>query len=128
MAISQSTKLAQLAKSALMLDGMIRTQKAMRGQDVIRVDVPLFLRLLEYSREDAKQDADLHTLAEKLTEFCREGNIARMRNYDNLVGTEEGEQENEEDDKAKQAQMQQMQQMQQQQQMPQMPQMPPQQQ
>jgi len=31
----------------------------MNPQDKITVDVPLFIRLLEYAREDAKTDIDL---------------------------------------------------------------------
>lgn len=33
--------------------------------DKITVDVPLFIRLLEYAREDAQTDMDLHNVAEK---------------------------------------------------------------
>jgi hypothetical protein len=32
----------------------------MNPKDTITVDVPLFIRLLEYAREDAKTDMDLH--------------------------------------------------------------------
>ncbi len=31
--------------------------------DAIKMDVPLFIRMLEYAREDAKTDRDLHDLA-----------------------------------------------------------------
>lgn len=34
---------------------------------VIKMTVPLFIRLMEYAREDAKTDMDLHDVAEKLT-------------------------------------------------------------
>ena len=33
--------------------------------DTITMDIPLFLRMLEYSREDASQDMDLHDVTEK---------------------------------------------------------------
>lgn len=85
MARKQSLMLQQLSKSSSMLENFMGLRKAIQGQDVIRVDVPLFLRLLEWSREDAKQDADLHSLAEKLTELCKDGDIARMRDYEKLV-------------------------------------------
>ena len=38
--------------------------------DIIRVDIPLFIRLLEYAREDAKDDEDLHRMTERLTLAC----------------------------------------------------------
>ena len=37
----------------------------MNPQDTITVDVPLFIRLLEYAREDAQTDMDLHDLADR---------------------------------------------------------------
>jgi hypothetical protein len=36
------------------------------GIDIILVDVPLMIRLLEYAREQATSDVDLHQLASKL--------------------------------------------------------------
>lgn len=35
--------------------------------DVVKLDVPLFIRLLEWSREEATDDEQLHNVAEKLT-------------------------------------------------------------
>ena len=35
-------------------------------EDKITVDVPLFIRLLEYAREDAKSDMDLHKVTENI--------------------------------------------------------------
>jgi hypothetical protein len=35
-------------------------------RDIIKVDVPLFIRLLEYAREDAQTDMDLHDVAENI--------------------------------------------------------------
>lgn len=36
------------------------------GIDIILVDVPLMVRLLEYAREEAASDVELHNLATKL--------------------------------------------------------------
>ena len=36
------------------------------GIDIVLVDVPLMIRLLEYAREEATSDVDLHELASKL--------------------------------------------------------------
>jgi hypothetical protein len=53
--------------------------------DIIRLDVPLFIRLLELAREDVKQDADLHDIAEAVIKLSQEG-VATMADYDQIVG------------------------------------------
>jgi hypothetical protein len=53
--------------------------------DIIRLDVPLFIRLLELAREDVKQDADLHDVAEAVIKLSQEG-VATMADYDQIVG------------------------------------------
>jgi hypothetical protein len=57
--------------------------------DVITVDVPLFIRLLEFAREDATDDMMLHDVAEKLIEMCADGDIIQMEQYDEIVDTKE---------------------------------------
>ena len=52
--------------------------------DIIQVDVPLFLRLLELAREDVKQDADLHDITEAVIELSKDG-PATMADYDKIV-------------------------------------------
>jgi hypothetical protein len=54
--------------------------------DSISMDVPLFIRMLEFAREDASTDMDLHDLAEKAISMSAEGNILSMDNYEDLVG------------------------------------------
>ena len=54
--------------------------------DVIRMDVPLFMRCLEFSREDAQGDVDLHHLVEKAVELSKDGKTLTMDNYDELAG------------------------------------------
>ena len=53
--------------------------------DVVKLDVPLFIRLLELAREDVKQDADLHDVAEAVIRLSQEG-VATMADYDQIVG------------------------------------------
>lgn len=59
--------------------------KVENEEDVIRVDVPLMIRLLEYAREDAKNDVDLHKVAKKLIELSEEGEVLSMDHYDKIV-------------------------------------------
>lgn len=57
--------------------------------DIITMDVPLFIRILEYSREDAQEDMDLHDLTEKAIEATKQQGILQMDDYDMLVGDKE---------------------------------------
>ena len=54
-------------------------------KDTITVDVPLFIRLLEYAKEDANTDMDLHDLAERAISLSTEGEVLGMESYDSLV-------------------------------------------
>jgi len=56
--------------------------------DTITVDVPLFIRLLEYAREDAKTDMDLHKVTENILALSEEGNTLTMDQYDEIVKNE----------------------------------------
>jgi hypothetical protein len=59
--------------------------------DAITMDVPLFIRMLEFAREDASTDMDLHDLAEKAIAMSAEGGMLSMDNYEDLVGAETSE-------------------------------------
>jgi hypothetical protein len=56
--------------------------------DKITVDVPLFIRLLEYAREDAKTDMDLHKVTQNILALSEEGNTLTMDQYDEIVKNE----------------------------------------
>ena len=60
-------------------------------KDVIKLDVPLFIRLLEYAREDAKSDMDLHELADNIIEMSSEGRTLSMDDYEFVLPTNEEE-------------------------------------
>ena len=55
--------------------------------DTITMDVPLFIRMLEYSKEDAAKDMDLHDVTEKAIVLGKERGILQMDDYDEIVGT-----------------------------------------
>lgn len=57
--------------------------------DTITMDIPLFLRMLEYSREDASQDMDLHDVTEKANTLGKEKGILSMEDYEEIVGAAE---------------------------------------
>jgi hypothetical protein len=54
--------------------------------DTVTVDIPLLLRLLEYAKEDAKTDMDLHNVTEKLISLSKEYDSLSMDQYDAIVG------------------------------------------
>jgi hypothetical protein len=53
--------------------------------DTITMDVPLFIRMLEYAREDASADVDLHDVAENAISLNKEQDILSMDDYDSLL-------------------------------------------
>ena len=53
--------------------------------DTITMDVPLFIRMLEFAREDASTDMDLHDVAEKAVKLSAEGAPLNMMHYDEIV-------------------------------------------
>ncbi len=53
--------------------------------DTVTMDVPLFIRLLEYAREDAQTDMDLHNVAENAIKLGLDGETLTMKNYNQLV-------------------------------------------
>jgi hypothetical protein len=61
---------------------------ATNPEDKICVDVPLFIRLMEYAREDAKSDMDLHSMTERLTAMSASGKTLGMDSYDAVVASE----------------------------------------
>lgn len=56
-------------------------------QDTITVDVPLFIRLLEYAREDAKDDMDLHSVTQRAIQLSSEGKTLSMGDYNQIVAS-----------------------------------------
>jgi len=51
----------------------------------IILDVPLFIRMLEYAKEDAKTDMDLHVVTENILNMSSEGKMLTMSDYDKIV-------------------------------------------
>jgi len=62
-----------------------KPEQAMNPADVVKLDVPLLIRLLEFAKEDAADDMALHDLAEKLVAGCQRGRTLTMKDYDSLV-------------------------------------------
>jgi hypothetical protein len=56
--------------------------------DTVTLDVPLFIRLLEFAKEDAADDMALHDVAEKTIALNKQKGILSMEDYDALVPAE----------------------------------------
>jgi hypothetical protein len=74
-------------------DAAIKKAKTMKEEmnpvDVITMDVPLFIRMMEYAREDAKTDLDLHDIAEKAIALSTSGKVLTMADYGSIFGSME---------------------------------------
>jgi len=57
--------------------------------DTITMDVPLFIRALEYSREDAKNDLDIHDIAQNAVSLSKDYGVLNMDNYSEIFGDAE---------------------------------------
>jgi hypothetical protein len=57
-------------------------------QDKVTLDIPLFIRLLEYAREDAKTDMDLHNVTENIIKLSQSGQTLSMNSYNKIVKKE----------------------------------------
>jgi hypothetical protein len=53
--------------------------------DTITMDVPLFIRMLEYAKEDASADVDLHDVAENAVSLNKDQEVLSMDDYDALL-------------------------------------------
>jgi hypothetical protein len=53
--------------------------------DVASLDVPLLIRIMEYAKEDAQTDMDLHKVAENIIELSKQGRTLTMDDYSNIV-------------------------------------------
>lgn len=68
------------------IDPMIGEDELVNPQDAVKLDIPLLIRLLEYAREDAKTDMDLHNVTEMLINLSKKGETLSMDQYDQIVG------------------------------------------
>jgi hypothetical protein len=53
--------------------------------DIVTFDVPLFIRLLEFAREEATDDETLHKVTENIIQACQDGQVLSMDDYDQLI-------------------------------------------
>jgi hypothetical protein len=59
--------------------------------DIIAMDVPLFIRMLEWAREDAETDIELHDATERAIEAVKLRGLLSMEDYTDIVGVSKDE-------------------------------------
>jgi hypothetical protein len=64
---------------------ILREQLETDITDQVTVGIPLLLRLLEYAKEDAKTDMDLHWVVERATELAKQHSVLDMQHYEDIV-------------------------------------------
>lgn len=99
-----NTRLAGLLKNKIKpklwlidMKNKLNEQNENNNIDTITVDVPLFIRMLEFAKEDAKTDMELHTATEKILELLKQNSKLSMDNYDTIVGSKKKQETNEMD-------------------------------
>ena len=51
----------------------------------IKLSIPLLIRMMEYAREDAKDDLDLHFAAENMIELAKDNKTLSMKDYAQII-------------------------------------------
>lgn len=100
--IPKDTKIAH-SKSAAFLswrkahefDESVEILEATDKEDVVSLDIPLMIRMLELAREDVKDDMELHRITERLIEIRKKG-VLTMDDYEFIAGVKKLKEEIEE--------------------------------
>lgn len=66
--------------------GVYESEEVDNPQDVVKMDVPFLVRALEYAREDAKDDMDIHSRIERMIDMTRAGQVLDMEDYEAVFG------------------------------------------
>jgi hypothetical protein len=87
-------------RGAAIEKAMVKEEEQPDVIDIVTLDVPLFIRMLEYAKEEAADDMDLHELATKTIALSKQRGILSMEDYEVLIPPTDQIDENL-DDKAK---------------------------
>jgi hypothetical protein len=83
---SPSDRIVQMAKSS----AKVSNRNGYRVEetdpvDTVTLDIPLLLRIMEYSKEDAQDDMALHDVTQRLIELSKKVDVINMDHYDAIV-------------------------------------------
>lgn len=74
-----------LKESLSAVDRILKENEVPDGVDTVALDVPLLMRIMEYAREDAKTDMDLHHVAEQMIALSKTRDLLTMDDYDAII-------------------------------------------
>ena len=80
--VAENTQMKDLKKVQEFFSQPIPGEDAI---DTISMDIPLFLRMLEYAKEDAQEDVDLHDVTQRATELSKMKPFLSMEDYNEIV-------------------------------------------
>ncbi len=84
--LDEEDKIIAVGKGHKLKPGLLnKPENSMNPTDTVKLDVPLLIRLLEFAREDASSDLDLHDLAEKLVARGTRGKTLSMKDYEYVI-------------------------------------------
>ena len=72
-------------RGAAIEKAMVKEEEQPDAIDIVTLDVPLFIRMLEYAKEEAADDMDLHELATKTIALSKQRGILSMEDYEALI-------------------------------------------
>ena len=72
-------------RGAAIEKAMVKEEEQPDAIDIVTLDVPLFIRMLEYAKEEASDDMDLHELATKTIALSKQRGILSMEDYEALI-------------------------------------------
>jgi hypothetical protein len=76
----------QMAKQGAKVDNQRRYKSEETDPvDTVTLDIPLLLRIMEYSKEDAQDDMALHDVTQRLIELSKKVDVINMDHYDAIV-------------------------------------------
>ena len=73
------------------IDSMMNENEEGDVVDTVTLDIPLFIRMLEYAKEDAQTDMDLHDVAEKAIALNKSKEMLSMEDYNTIIGDSNNE-------------------------------------
>jgi len=76
-------RIKEMVRKALM--GPIKEEETVNPIDTAILDIPLLIRIMEYAKEDAQTDMDLHKVAENIITLSKTGKPLTMEDYNNIV-------------------------------------------
>lgn len=80
-------KIAEQAKliAKRVINKHVQEDVSLDKVDTVTMDIPLLIRILEYAREDAQSDVDLHDISERLIKLTKKYGTLSMKYYNFIV-------------------------------------------